>query len=284
MRNALSLAFLVAAALIGAALAACGQSIPRPTGASSPIATEGAEQPPTSATGQPQASSVAAISPGSKLRCSPPLDWESSNIDWIDFVELNGIQYVAASLDVGRPLEEGDLRPEFAQVRFKLHGNMRDPSYQPKDGDAAFLGAGTPLYRVKGYNPEFRLAACREGRFLLYEADTNPRARVGGDLLDIEGKVRYIGVNSPQDGTTQLAAIRERGQVSQLVRMVVEAPVDQSFQPGEAGEQHFIAFHLEDGTAVTRAYWPHSGKLSRGIMLPSAFRAAIERAMRADGK
>ncbi len=228
---------------------------------------------------------MAAISPESKLRCSPPLDWEAEPIiDWIDFVELNGIQYVAASLDVGRPVEEEDLGPEFAQVRFKLHGNMRDSNYHPKDGDAAFLGAGTPLYQVKGYEPEFRLAACREGRLLLYEADTNPRARVGGDLLDIEGKVRYIGVNSPQDGTAQLADIREGGQVSQLVQTVVEAPVDQSFQPSDPGEQRFIAFHLEDGTTVTRAYSPHSGELSRGIMLPSAFRAAIERAMRADGK
>ena len=275
----------MAAALIGAALTACGQSIPQPTGASSPIATEGTEPPPTSATGQPQASSVAAISPGSKLRCSPPLDWEAEPvIDWVDFVELDGIQYVAASLDVGRPVKEDDLGPEFAQVRFKLYGNMRDPSYQIKDGDAAFLGAGTPLYRVEGYDPEFRLAACREGRLLLYEVGANPRARVGGDLLDIQGKVRYIGVNSYQDGTTQLAAIRDSGQVSRLVRMVVEAPVDQSFQPSDPAEQRFIAFHLEDGTAVTRAYWPQSGALSQGIMLPSAFRAAIERAMRADGK
>ena len=56
---------------------------------------------------------------------------------------------------------------------------------------------------------------------ILYEADTNPYAKKGADLLDISGKVEYIGVNSAIDGTTELASIRDEGQVSQLVDMIL---------------------------------------------------------------
>jgi hypothetical protein len=102
---------------------------------------------------------------------------------------------------------------------------------------------------------------------ILYEADTNPAAKKGADLLDISGKVEYIGVNSAVDGTTELASIKEEGQVLELVDMILEAPVDQTFRSHE-GRQYFIAFYLNDGTVVKRSYYIHSGDLSRGIMLP----------------
>ena len=46
--------------------------------------------------------------------------------------------------------------------------------------------------RVKGYSPEFRLGTLEDGKPTLYEADTNPFAETGGDLLDIRGKVTAI--------------------------------------------------------------------------------------------
>ena len=48
----------------------------------------------------------------------------------------------------------------------------------------------------------------------------------GVDLLDIGGKVTYIGVNSEQDGVTELGAIKGKTQVSALINMVLQAPVD----------------------------------------------------------
>lgn len=104
-----------------------------------------------------------------------------------------------------------------------------------QDGDAAYLEAGSPLYRVRGYRPIFRLAARQDGRLVLFEADTNPRARLGRDLLDLEGKVRRISVNSRADGTTELGAISDLKQVAGMVRMLLAGPVDQRIQP--TGEQ-----------------------------------------------
>ncbi len=198
-------------------------------------------------------------------------------IDWVSFVRFGGVTYLEAS--PGRPLKEGDLGPVFATVKFKLDGHISDPGYQARDGDAAFLDAGTQVYTVKGYQPTFRLAAHGNNSILLFEADTNPHAKKGADLLDIAGKVQYIGINSEQDGTTELAAIRDPKQVAILVSIVLEAPVDQNYR-SSGNTRYFIAFHLLDGTGVTRAYWPDSGELSRGILLPKAFGNMIEQALR----
>jgi len=46
-------------------------------------------------------------------------------------------------------------------------------------------------------------------------------------------------------------------------------------------QSYFIAFHLGDGTIVTRAYSRDSGELYRGITLPEAFGTAVEQALSA---
>ena len=170
-----------------------------------------------------------------------------------------------------------DLGPELFRVAFRLDG-YAGFDYRSQDGDAGYLDLGTPVYAVKGYAPEFRLATASDGRVTLFEADTNPAAKVGADLLDIRGKVRSIGINDPEDGRTELASIGDPGTVQELVEMVLAAPVDQNRRDHD-GERYFIAFHLEDGTAVTRAFWLGSGELSRGIMTPPLFQVPILRAL-----
>src|SRR5713226_9254649 len=99
---------------------------------------------------------------------------QSSKIDWVNFVRFGGITYLVPSIASGRGLKDSDLGPVYATVNFKLDGNVHDPEYRAKDGDAALLDAGTPVYTVKGYKPTFRLAARQNNIIQLYEADTNP--------------------------------------------------------------------------------------------------------------
>lgn len=199
-------------------------------------------------------------------------------IDWVDFVQFGRITYQAVSARPVRALSAHDLGPVFATVHFQLNGHVHTANYRSKDGDAAYLAPGTPMYMVKGYSPAFRLAAYEHGSLTLYEADTNPRARRGADLLDIGGKVTSIGVNSAQDGVTELGAIKGKTQVATLVTMVLQAPVDQS-RSGQGEIRYFIAFHLLDGTAVLRAFWPQAGVMQRGLLLPPAFADAIQQAV-----
>jgi len=55
-------------------------------------------------------------------------------------------------------------------VKFKVDGNVCDPNYRPKDGDAAFLDPGTPIYQVSGRSPAQVLAAHQAGRIVAFEA------------------------------------------------------------------------------------------------------------------
>ena len=198
--------------------------------------------------------------------------------DYRNFVKLNGITYTADRPVVGRTLDDGDLGPVHARVRCSLREKMDPTRGEPQDGDAAYLEAGSPLYQVRGYRPTFRLAARQDGRLVIFEADTNPGARVGRDLLDLEGKVRRISINSRPDGTTELGAITDPRQVAGMVRMLLAGPVDQRIQP--AGEQPvwLLTLHLRDGTATVRAYDPAQRRVERGILVPRRFGELVEAA------
>jgi len=198
--------------------------------------------------------------------------------DYRNFVKLNQITYTADRPVVGRTLDDGDLGPVQARVRCSLREKMDPTRGEPQDGDAAYLEAGSPLYQVRGYRPTFRLAARQDGRLVIFEADTNPGARVGRDLLDLEGKVRRISINSRPDGTTELGAITDPRQVAGMVRMLLAGPVDQRIQP--AGEQPvwLLTLHLRDGTATVRAYDPAQRRVERGILVPRRFGELVEAA------
>src|SRR5262245_31468866 len=76
----------------------------------------------------------------------------------LDFVSCDGIDYIRWPEDVGRTLTRDDLGPEFGTSQCTLGDDTRGCPYGV-DAGAAFLPAGTPLYTVRGYASEFRLAA-----------------------------------------------------------------------------------------------------------------------------
>ncbi len=211
------------------------------------------------------------------LPASGCLSTNKSNIAWVDAVRINGITY--AAVYNARELKSSELGIAFAKVRVNVAKTVTDPEYKLTDGDATYLAQGTKLYEVKGYRPEYRLAVKFSDGIGLYEADTNPLAKTGKDLLDIEGKVDSIGIDNESDGTKDKIRITDRNTVNQLVTMVMTAPVNQNrFEHG--GTRLFICFHLKDKTTITRSYWPDSGELSRGIILPVAFKNAVEKAVK----
>src|SRR6266511_1490916 len=114
------------------------------------------------------------------------------------------------------------------------------------------------------------------GRLWLYEANDAVGARTGADLLDLAGKVRYLSVNS---GRLELARIKDRGRVAELVRSVLEAPVGPS--RGRAERRYcFVVFNMVDRTAVRRAFFPETGELMPGVFALWEFSMAVERALR----
>jgi hypothetical protein len=209
--------------------------------------------------------------------CSRPAPGAGTgSCDYVDFIRFGGVTYEVADHGVGRPIARRDLGPVFARVAARAPAtDCRD--YSPRDGDAAALAPGAPVHTVKGYRPSFRLAAGRRGHLRLYEASEAAGARVGGDLLDLAGKVRYLSVNS---GRVELARIKGQAQVGELVRRVLTAPVVPTRARAEVRYCHLV-FNMADRTAVRRTLFPATGELMPGIQVPREFTDAVEGALSA---
>lgn len=174
----------------------------------------------------------------------------------IDFLKYQGITYQYYRHGVGRELQNEDLGDEFTKVKYKFVWDGIQPGKQPAHGPdeafAAHLDIGTSIFTVKGYLPTFRLAARRDGKIILFEASRVPNATKGSDYFDLRN-VTYIGINSEEDGVTELAAIKDPERVTDLVWQVMNAPAKGGL--GSDGPIYFIAFHFRDGTASARAFW-----------------------------
>ncbi len=212
-----------------------------------------------------------------------------ADIYWANSIRFGGITYLTHWMRAGarygeeeRSLSIEDLGPEMFRVAFKADGSV-GPSYRYQDGDATYLSPGTPVYAVKGYSPEFRLATLQDGEVTLFEADTNPAAKIGEDLLDIRGKVKAIDIFSPKDARTVLGTIDEERAIEHFVEMVLDSPVDQGNRERE-GPRYSLDFRQVDGTSVVRALWLESGELSRGIMTDPAVTLSVWRALGEDDR
>jgi hypothetical protein len=199
--------------------------------------------------------------------------------DWAAFVVFDDVMYYPMYLSGHTPphLDPGSLGPEFRQVSFKMSGSDVGCNYRPTDGHSAELDVGTPLYEVKGYRPEFLLAAIEQDGVVLYQAHYVRSASHGGDLLDIGGKVASIRVmssSSVEEDATELALIDEPGAVTLITDLILDSPVDYEAERG-VEDPIVVEFHLVDGLVIRRVYYAGSGVLSSGIVLSQPARDAL---------
>ena len=96
-------------------------------------------------------------------------------VDWLDVIRFSGIEYHRSShphsgaSDGEQQLDRSHLGTVLYRVAFSLDANLVPVGYRPQDGDAAYLGPGTAIHRVQGYDPSQRLAAVVDGEVLLYD-------------------------------------------------------------------------------------------------------------------
>jgi len=187
----------------------------------------------------------------------------------LGMIKLNGILYISI-LDPSSIIEE-DL---------SFYGTIKRKNENVyRDGDASLLEAGTTIYSIAGYAPDFRLAIKKEQGFVIYQASRNPDAKKGVDLLGIGGKVERISIRQV-DGGTKLGSITESRQIEELVSLVLEAPVfDTENQITLGAPDYTLSFHLTDGTQVGGFFWLSTGELSPpGLELPREFGDTILKA------
>ena len=105
-------------------------------------------------------------------------------VDYVAFVRWGGVQYLADVADVAdvaglMTAAVADVGPEqfrvscsYSELNERTGREMPDPV----DRSAAFLPAGTAVHALKGWPPQCRLTALREGKWQVYLA-TEPGAQ-----------------------------------------------------------------------------------------------------------
>ncbi len=127
-------------------------------------------------TARPEAGSATSVGRQPASACSTPSKTgdASAIIDWVDFVQLGGIQYYAGLDGQVPPVPTDQLGPTVGLVECRL--SELDFSGAPGpavDGDAAFIPVGTPVRSIRGYDPACRVAATVEGFNRVYLAHTD---------------------------------------------------------------------------------------------------------------
>ena len=207
----------------------------------------------------------------------PPHDGDgAAAIDWVPFVKVDGVSYQSAMPEM--TVDESALGDTVSTVRCRLDGVVGDPEYKSRDGDAAFLPAGTELREVLGYRTDFRLAAKDGATWTIYESYNRPNVETGEDMLDLRGKVAAIDLVEGYYGRDIEQTVSAPEAVAAIVDAILAAPVvpeDERDEAMGAEAPMFIRFDLLDGTSVQRAWHVEAGIFALEFRAPPALMDAF---------
>jgi hypothetical protein len=92
-------------------------------------------------------------------------------VDWVDFVQLSGIQYIAGLGAQVPSVSSTQLGAVVGRVRCQLSALKFSEERGPnQDGDAAYLTVGTEVHAIHGFGPSCRIAARIDGANRVYLA------------------------------------------------------------------------------------------------------------------
>ncbi|WP_174818664.1 hypothetical protein [Paenibacillus illinoisensis] len=178
-------------------------------------------------------------------------------IEWIDFVMIDGILYFHNN-DQAVPAE--NIGERIGEVSYMLNEHAC-ADHVTANGDAAFLPIGTDIYELKGYKSHFRVVADHK----MYQVNENPNAKTMGGLLDIEGKVKKVSLESGNDGSVIGDFPQEIATefVNELLPLTYVG-FDEVYQKAKHETGIFLRVHLQDGTSFRMVYYPKANAFSAG--------------------
>jgi hypothetical protein len=187
------------------------------------------------------------------------LDWNIFGI----ILMIKDIKYMFN--DEGSKLVNGDeIGKKVGEVAFMMSEHACT-NHITKNGDAAFLPIGTEIYELKGYKPEFRVVADHK----LYEVNENPTAKTISELLDIEGKVEKVSIESSIDGShiSNFTIEASEAFIQELLPLAYtgfDAVYEKiKFINDEEGRV-FLRIYLKDGTSLRMVFYPDANVLNLG--------------------
>lgn len=196
-------------------------------------------------------------------------------IEWVDMVMINDIKY---QHHFPEPSDENNTLSiekgrELGKVTFKM-ADRACSNHEMKNGDAAYLEEGTPIYEVKGY-PSSLIVVANDKAFLV---DTNKKAKTADNLYPLNGLVKNIYIESTEDGSriqpfTQASTKKFLDAWSQLK---LENP-ESLYNKGEMeGDRIFLEIELNNGVSFRLVYWVDSDIFSNGAIGNKEIKKIIE--------
>ncbi|MEF7562826.1 hypothetical protein V4V35_07480 [Bacillus infantis] len=182
-----------------------------------------------------------------------------AEISWVDVVMINGIKYEGEDegLSEGEAPEKGQ---KIGEVRYMLADNACS-NHKLRNGDAAFLPVGTEIFEIAGYRSDFRVLAGNK----VYQVSENKKAKTISELLDIEGKVKKMSLESDYDGS-HVSDFTEQETVDFVKEFLSlkYAGYDKAHKKINSDNRVFLRIHLMDGSSFNFVYWPDENVLNLG--------------------
>ncbi|MBT2679691.1 hypothetical protein J7E38_11820 [Bacillus sp. ISL-35] len=172
-------------------------------------------------------------------------------IEWVDMVKINDIRYQHDSLEVPEELEIKTGK-KLGEVSYEMADDACT-NHKMKNGDAAFLGKGTPIYEVEGYLSSFMVYAGNK----VYMVDENKSAETVNELYPIEGKVKNIIFQSTYDGALIHTFSKDSKEafLREWLSLKLFDPMKISSEKLSDHERVFIGIELDNGIIFRETYY-----------------------------
>ncbi|MGM9924535.1 MAG: hypothetical protein ACI35R_09840 [Bacillus sp. (in: firmicutes)] len=184
-------------------------------------------------------------------------------IEWANVVMINDIQYEhafpePADENTSPSIEKGH---KIGEVTYQMADHACS-NHQMKNGDAAFLEEGTPLYEIKGYPPSLMVAANNQ----VYTATDNKKAKTVGELYPVAGLVKDIHIESSEDGRRlHTFPPSSKDRFLQSWRSLKLEDIETFYRKDASkGEQIFLEIELNNGISFRQVYWTDSNTFNNG--------------------
>jgi hypothetical protein len=175
-------------------------------------------------------------------------------IEWVDMVMIQDIKYQhhfpnPADANSSISIERGK---ELGKVSYKM-ADRACSNHKMKNGDAAYIEKGTPIYEIKGYPTSLMVVVNDK----VYVADTNLKAKTAGVLYPMDKLVKNIYFESTEDGS-RIHTFSEASKnkfIKAWYQLKLE-DVDSLIKEGKLeGNRVFLEIEFQNGVTFRQLYW-----------------------------
>lgn len=193
-------------------------------------------------------------------------------IEWVDLVMINDVQYQSSFTEykLTEKIEKGKL---LGKVNYQL-ADKACVNHKVKNGDAAFLEEGTPIYEVKGYPTSLIVTA--EDK--IYVVEENKKAKTVGDLYPIKGLVKNIYIESTEDGK-RIKAFSEANKnefLDQWLPLILNDQTKLINEKMYEDKNIFLGIELNNGFTFREVYWLNTNAFKNGAIGNDDIKMIIE--------